>query len=64
MMDFRVDRVFRFGPRSLMPTFEIFNLTNAKTVLAINRQQAATNANTVSDIVAPRVIRFGLRVKF
>jgi hypothetical protein len=64
MMDFRVDKVFRFGNRSLTPTFEIFNLTNANTVLAIKRQQAATNANTVSGIVAPRVIRFGLQVKF
>jgi hypothetical protein len=64
MMDFRVDKVFRFGNRSLTPTFEIFNLTNANTVLAINRQQAATNANSVSGIVAPRVIRFGLQVKF
>jgi hypothetical protein len=64
MIDFRLDKVFRFGPRSLTPTFEIFNLTNANTVLAINRNQAASNANTISGIVAPRVIRFGLQVRF
>jgi hypothetical protein len=64
MVDFRLDKVFRLGNRSLTPTFEIFNLTNANTVLAINRNQAASNANTISGIVAPRVIRFGLQVRF
>jgi hypothetical protein len=64
VVDFRLDKVFRFGGRSLTPTFEIFNLTNANTVLAINRNQAAANANTISGIVAPRVLRFGLQVRF
>jgi hypothetical protein len=64
MVDFRLDKVFRFGQRSFTPTFEIFNLTNANTVLAINRNQAASNANRISGIVAPRVIRFGLQVRF
>jgi hypothetical protein len=64
VMDLRLDKVFRFGGRSLTPTFEIFNLTNTNTVLAINRNQAASNANRISGIVAPRVIRFGLQVRF
>jgi hypothetical protein len=64
MIDFRIDKVFRFGSRSLTPTFEIFNLTNNNTVLAINRNQAASNANTISGIVAPRVIRLGVQVRF
>jgi hypothetical protein len=64
MIDLRLDKVFSFGGRSLTPTFEIFNLTNANTVLAINRNQAASNANRISGIVAPRVIRFGLQVRF
>jgi hypothetical protein len=64
MIDFRLDKMIRFGSRSLTPTFEIFNLTNNNTVLAINRNQAASNANTISGIVAPRVIRLGLQVRF
>jgi len=64
MVDFRLDKVLRFGARSVTPTFEIFNLTNANTVLAINRNQAASNANTISGIVAPRVIRLGLQLRF
>jgi hypothetical protein len=64
VIDFRIDKVIRFGSRSLTPTFEIFNLTNTNTVLAINRNQAASNANTISGIVAPRVIRLGLQIRF
>jgi hypothetical protein len=41
---------------------DIFNATNVNTVLARRRNQAASNANNISGIVAPRVIRFGVRV--
>jgi hypothetical protein len=43
---------------------ELFNLTNVNTVLSRNRNQAASNANNISGIVAPRVIRFGVRMTF
>jgi hypothetical protein len=58
--DFRVDRTFRFGTATIVPALDIFNLSNANTVQAINRNQAASNANTVSGIIAPRVMRFGV----
>jgi hypothetical protein len=63
-MDLRVDRTFRFGSVSLIPALDIFNLTNANTVLAQNRQQAAANANVVSGIFAPRVARFGITARW
>ena len=47
-----------------IPAIDLFNLTNSNTVQAINRQQAATNANTVSGIIAPRVARFGVNVRW
>ncbi|HUQ89004.1 MAG TPA: TonB-dependent receptor [Vicinamibacterales bacterium] len=62
--DFRVDRPFRFGNISLVPAIDVFNLTNTNTVQAINRNQAASNANTVSGIIAPRVARFGINVRW
>jgi hypothetical protein len=62
--DFRVDKTLRFGTVTLVPAFDVFNLTNTNTVVAINRNQAATNANTVSGIVAPRVARFGVSVRW
>jgi hypothetical protein len=64
IVDFRLDKVFRLGTGSVTPTFEIFNLGNANTVLAINRNQAASNANRISGIVAPRVARFGVQVRW
>ena len=62
--DFRVDRPFHFGSMSVVPAIDVFNLTNTNTVQAINRNQAATNANTVSGIIAPRVMRFGVNFRW
>jgi hypothetical protein len=62
--DFRVDKSFHFGTTSIVPAIDVFNLTNSNTVQAINRNQAASNANTVSGIIAPRVMRFGINVRW
>jgi hypothetical protein len=61
-IDFRVDKAFRFGTASIVPSMDIFNLGNVNTVLARRRNQNASNANFISGIVAPRIIRFGVRV--
>jgi hypothetical protein len=63
-VDFRVDKTVRFGTLTLVPAIDVFNLTNTNTVLAINRNQAATNANSVSGIIAPRVMRFGITARW
>ena len=49
---------------SLTPSMDVFNATNVNTVLARRRLQGATNANNISGIIAPRVIRFGVRVNW
>jgi hypothetical protein len=64
IFDLRVDRAFSFGTTRVIPSLDIFNLSNANTVLARRRNQNASNANVVSGIVAPRVIRFGVRMTF
>jgi len=61
-VDFRVDKAFTFGTMRIIPSMDIFNLTNVNTVLAQRRLQNASNANYISAIVSPRVIRFGVRV--
>ena len=63
-LDIKVDRAFQIAGLRLVPAMEIFNLMNGNTVLAQRRNQAAANANNVSQILSPRVIRFGLRVNF
>ena len=61
-IDFRIDRSFTFGTTRFTPSMDVFNLGNVATVLARRRNQNASNANLISGIVAPRIIRFGVRV--
>jgi hypothetical protein len=63
-VDFRVDKTVRFGSFTVVPAIDVFNLTNTNTIQAINRNQAATNANSVSGIIAPRVLRFGISARW
>ena len=62
-LDFRVDKAFTLYSRvKIVPAMDIFNLFNGSTSLSIRGTQNASNANTISSILAPRVIRFGARV--
>jgi hypothetical protein len=62
-LDLRVDKAFTVARNlRVAPSMDVFNLTNVNTILARRRNQAAGNANLISGIVAPRVIRFGFRV--
>ena len=63
-VDFRIDKTFRFGSVTMVPAIDIFNLTNSNTVQAVNRNQLAANANVISGILAPRVARFGINVRW
>ena len=63
-VDIRVDRNFTFGRVQLKPTFDVFNLTNTNTVLARRTLQASAVANDISGIVAPRVARFAVQVRW
>jgi hypothetical protein len=40
---------------------DVFNLTNGNIIQGVRSTQNATNANQVQAIMAPRVLRFGLR---
>lgn len=63
-LDVRVAKAFRLGAanRRFEVSLDAFNVTNNNTVLGRRRNQRAANANDVSAIVAPRVLRFGVRV--
>jgi hypothetical protein len=63
LMDLRLSRAFRVGGRSITPQLDIFNITNAATVMAQN----AAIGNTylaASEILAPRIIRLGFSIDF
>jgi len=73
--DFKVEKAFTFGTMRIIPSMDVFNLGNANTILAYRRvmythnagtgaASQPTNANDISGIIAPRVIRFGVRVNW
>src|SRR6185436_859090 len=63
-IDIHVERPVKIFTSHIVPSIDIFNLGNFNTVQAIQRQQNASNANQISSVVAPRVIRFGVRVNW
>jgi len=64
-LDLRVDRPFTLLNRlKVVVGVDMFNVLNTNVTLARRRIQNATNANNIANIVAPRVLRFGIRLTF
>ena len=49
---------------NVLPSFDMFNLLNANTVMGRRTNQNAANANQVFGILAPRIARIGMMVTF
>ena len=63
-LDFHVERPLKLANSHIVPSLDIFNLGNFNTIQALQRQQNAATANQISSVVAPRVLRFGIRVNW
>ena len=63
-MDLRLERAFKVAGMKLLPSFDVFNLFNASTVMGERTNQNAANANSVFGILAPRIARIGMIVNF
>jgi hypothetical protein len=63
-VDFRVDKMVKIGGARIMASMDAFNLFDAATVLSKRRLQNSASANQISSILAPRVLRFGVRMTF
>ncbi|MDQ3069195.1 MAG: TonB-dependent receptor [Acidobacteriota bacterium] len=72
VLDLKVDRAFQMGRLRLIPSVDVFNVTNSNLTQSQRRVQFTynhgtrvgtnpANANNISSIIAPRVIRFGVR---
>lgn len=62
-VDFRADKTVTIsGNRKITLSADVFNVMNADTIQSRRRNQNAANANLISSLVAPRVIRFGARL--
>jgi len=62
--DLRVSRTFRMRAVSLRVIGDVFNVTNANTVLIRNNNILSTAFNTIAQNVSPRIFRMGLTVGF
>jgi len=65
MADLRVEKVFRlqdYGRLSLI--LDVFNVLNTNTTLGKNRNAWQSTFNQVTEIVNPRIFRFGVRYQF
>jgi len=60
-LDFHVERPVRAGTVRFVPSLDVFNVNNSNTIQAIRSRQNASNANQIQAILAPRVVRFGIK---
>jgi hypothetical protein len=63
MVDLRVSRTFRVGTRRILPLVEVFNLSNADTVVGYSSTVGAAYLRP-SDILSPRIVRAGVTIDF
>jgi hypothetical protein len=63
LIDLRISRSFKFGSRRIEPTFDIFNLGNASTVVSLN-SGVGTTYLVPTGIVSPRIMKVGFTVNF
>jgi hypothetical protein len=63
-LDFHVERPIVAQRVRLIPSLDVFNVANSNTVQAIRGTQNASTANNIQAILAPRVVRFGMRVNW
>ncbi len=63
-LDLGLEKSFQVRRVRLSAQADVFNVLNENVVLARVANYSATTAGNVTEILAPRVIRFGLRVRF
>jgi hypothetical protein len=63
-IDFHVERPVRLGAVRFVPALDVFNVGNYNTIQSIRGTQNATNANQVQALLAPRVMRVGIKVNW
>jgi hypothetical protein len=63
-IDFHVERPVKVGTIRFIPSLDVFNVGNGNTILALQRQQNSGIANNISQVLAPRVARVGVRVNW
>jgi hypothetical protein len=63
LIDLRLSRIFRFGPRRIEPAFDIYNLGNASTIVGTTLG-VGSSYQVPNSIVSPRIMKISLNVAF
>ena len=63
-LDFHVERPLKLGTVRFVPSMDVFNMMNSNTIQALQRTQNGATANNISAVLAPRVLRVGVRVNW
>jgi len=63
-LDLRLDKTVKFSKARIVLSADMFNAMNNATVQSYRRIQNAANANLISALVGPRVIRFGAHLNW
>ena len=63
MADVRVSKTFRYGTRRFQPQLDLFNISNAASVVSLQNAVGGTYLDP-REIVAPRIIRVGFSLDF
>ncbi len=63
-LDARAEKEFTFGRARVAFDVDVFNLLNSGTVLGRKYDVEADNFNAVTEIMNPRIVRFGVRLQF
>jgi hypothetical protein len=64
LVDLRAQKAFTFGRANASLDLDLFNALNENVVLQANRQADSSTFGQAREIVAPRVVRLGLRIMF
>jgi len=64
MVDMRLDKRFSVHAVTVTASLDVFNVTNANIVLSREGVQNISTANRVLEVLAPRIVRLGLRFSF
>jgi hypothetical protein len=63
-LDVRAEKAFTFGAYTVALDLDVFNLLNSGTTLGRKYDVQAENFNQVTEVMNPRIARFGVRFKF
>jgi hypothetical protein len=63
-LDLRFAKTFRISAKHIEPEFDIYNVLNASPILSVNNNYGTAAWRTPTQILAGRLLKFGVRVSF